>query len=931
MQVSDWTYFSPQYSSLKLSCSRYGYIATSSHNIFSIYKKTEKGIIPISSAKKCKNIITCHSWYQECDLEGEMPLRIFFGTQSGKCFIFDVPTFDIISHFAISNSPVTSIEWSNIHKNYVFIGCENGNVISGALLDSPQIGQPAITIFSSITCEFPIEFICINQNDNNSLIVGSKNGSFELYSNIYEKSPKKILSGNLEQDGELNIIQCGFLPHINDAFYLISTNSIYLGFAHEKSTISIFPTISFQQIIGTFFPKNDENAMIIIQSGSIILLKFILEKGWKKIMEIPQFNSPAESFCVFDESSFIFTTRGNNLYRVKYFKNKLFVCDFMRHLVKKPTQIAVNNSFFAFIVNDDETNFLYLAPQLTYMTEYCLMYNLNVGEVNQIEWISDTDLIISTQSKNKDRQNLYFFNYEKRQLISILRPQLELVTGFPMHFHIQSNQEYFAVTVCGNALSIYKIQQSEKPIEIVFTILSENGASSFAGNENFLIFYKDRVEHYSIQPFSLINVIKITAMNISPIIASALTLDFSLICFGNDDVAVFHNKIKNNQGNNLTTNNSLVLDQQNNEKHFNNSEKNDLLENGEEILNKYQIIGQISSPSYIKVASDNISSIIQGKDDCIIITYISENRIKLQFPKSKIQMVDYVSNSIIFVNKSCSHSFTFKNIDDLTPIDTPHIIQKINQKPFHQFLEKIQNETDPEKVAQISSDMNLFYLQDVINSACSNCDSRCFGINMNQERILNLLRSVSYLFEQTHSSIFQRREIVYKKLIGDNLGTFSSLLNTNRDDINFTKNVMKAVLISLKLNEQNLEQTLSSLSKNGCDEDVTDLLFHRGRYFEAAMNFLKDNELEYAILATKLILNEKEQKDMISIIVSYFKNNDMSHHIAPFLMGMHCFEEAANYLKEQGKINSYIIVRSLYINEENHAQFSLLRDLNYCQ
>lgn len=502
MQVSEWPYCSNHSSPPQLSCSRHGFIASASFNLLSIYKNTPKGLKAISSAKAFDNLITTISWCNSYDLEGIIPLILLVGFDNGSVILFDVPSFSIISTFPLSESAITSSEWSNIHSNHFFVGCQNGDLISVSLEKSTEKAL-SYDKFWSVSCSFPIEQLHTNENDCQMLMVASNQGKFAIYDLIYNESPSQLFTGSFEEDPDIQnklnsitstqntpfnsnpnfnsnatntfstsaffdiknskiFVQCGFHPHLNDIFYFVTQTRIFYGFIKEKTTVSLFPTITFNRLVGVFFPASDENAIAVIQRHTTLLLSFSLGKGWKSLCEITNFMSTAVSYsdCKFDKNSFIVASKGNNLSIIKYYRRKLFYVTFMRSLANKPSKIAVNSSFYAFIVAHSKTQpynptnnlFLYLAPQITCMTDLSIVYNINLNHnynrnycstsnfnanssnrvsngilfVTQIEWITDTDLIFSARCQD-NKHKLFYFNYERRELLSILKPQLEFL------------------------------------------------------------------------------------------------------------------------------------------------------------------------------------------------------------------------------------------------------------------------------------------------------------------------------------------------------------------------------------------------------------------------------------------------------------------------------------------------------------------------
>lgn len=504
MQVSEWTYCSNKSLPPILSCSRYGFVASASFNLLTIYRNTATGLKPISSSKAFEKPITTISWCNFYDSESILPLYLLIGFDNGHGILLDIPKFSIISNFSLSESAVTSSEWSNIHSNHFFVGCQNGDLISAYFAKSTENeGELHIVISWATSCAFPVEQLHVNHNDCQMLMIASNQGKFAIYDQIYDDSPMRLFTGTFEEEEEENLpknlvstqnsisasnnnlnlssnatnsissstffdninqksfVQCGFHPHVNDIFYFASQSRIFYGFIKEQKTVSLFPSSSFIRIVGVFFPPSDENSIVVIQRPSILLLSYSINKSWKRLCEVPNFNNAAVSFadCKFEKNSFIVASRGNNLSVIKFHRRKLFYSSFMRNLVNKPSKIAVNNSFYAFIVKNPKTHtvgpninnyFLYLAPQLTCMTNLCLVYNINfvsnckrnyfitsnsqsfqkmtneILYITQMEWVSDTDLIFAARCED-NKHKLFFFNYKRRELISILKPQLEFM------------------------------------------------------------------------------------------------------------------------------------------------------------------------------------------------------------------------------------------------------------------------------------------------------------------------------------------------------------------------------------------------------------------------------------------------------------------------------------------------------------------------
>ena len=389
MQVSEWPYCSNKSLPPLLSCSRHGFVAAASFNLLTIYQNTKKGLKPISSSKSFEKAITTISWCNFYDSESMMPLCLLIGFENGNAIIFDIPKF-LISTFSLSESPITSSEWSNLYSNHFFIGCQNGDLISAYLVKSTEKDADLSVVVSWITsCAFPVEQLHTNHNDCQMLMVASNQGKFAIYDQIYDDTPMRLFTGTFEEDEDLHknvsptqnvapmsnsnnnfnslsnnpnsisstsffdvsdqkhFVQCGFHPHVNDIFYFATQSRIFYGFIKEQTTVALFPSSTFIRLVGVFFPPSDENAIIVIQRPSILLLSYTIEKSWKRLCEIPNFMSGAVSFadCKFEKNSFIVASRGNNLSIVKFYRRKLFYVSFMRNIISKPSKIAVNNSF----------------------------------------------------------------------------------------------------------------------------------------------------------------------------------------------------------------------------------------------------------------------------------------------------------------------------------------------------------------------------------------------------------------------------------------------------------------------------------------------------------------------------------------------------------------------------------------------------------
>ena len=294
MQASEWPYYSSNYSSI-VSCSRYGYIATAYSNILTIYKNTTKGLIPISASITFQWNIQCLSWCTASNSESSLPLTLFIGFDHGNGSIFDIPTFSIICTINVSKSAIISSAWSNISPNHLFLGCENGDLVSITLVKSAENKTELSVIISwVIQTGFPINQLSINYSDCNTLISASHSGRFILYENIYEENPTKLFSGTFEhndQENHCNLVKCGFHPYANDIFYIVTDKHIYYGFVKEKSTITLFPSSPFSHIVGIFFPISDHNSLVVIQKSSSFLLHYSDGQRWKRIQEVPHFNS----------------------------------------------------------------------------------------------------------------------------------------------------------------------------------------------------------------------------------------------------------------------------------------------------------------------------------------------------------------------------------------------------------------------------------------------------------------------------------------------------------------------------------------------------------------------------------------------------------------------------------------------------------------
>ena len=872
MDASDWSYFSRRSGTAKLSVSRFGFIATGSGDLLTIFKEFPNEIKAYSCSKRFDYAISCLSFSHTSN-------RLFVGTDHGKGYILNVADLSVIATFettsrrpsiaAIAANKVLSASvWSFHRPDELFIGFSNGDIVS-ARLDGPE------TVVNWTTnVGFSVDFLELDPHTQSSLIAACRSGSVVVLDGVYENEPTVCMKQEKEEYGAAGncLLQCQFFERLESYFYAVTNEQLHFGAIRERRNMIMLPQGSFKKITGVWMPRVADDIVVVLTQSSMFVLE-CNDNVWATKQELPFGRATFVAQAPLSGEKLLVWLSSNDFLVFEFRRKNVVLKIISPFLPSKPVSFAVNKSLVAASTKDSR---VYVMKNQKSALEIQQIFEFPMElKICQIEWISEHLLLVS--GTETTRNKLFVVNTETRSVLSLLKPHHEFFGAEPSRISYGGGDR-FAVSVGGILLLLYSVEDTPKLLRHV--LFDTRFVVSFRNERQLNVVTKGQCEFRELDSLNKVGTLLLESVKGD--IVHMVNLSTDLMIIG-------------------TTAGELYKVERQTVKNF--------------ASMRGGIRQLLCSPSKELILS------VDENNNCLLIN----SSLVTKKIKQKVKRLVFLDANTILVNIWLSRTLCLLEPRDFMFLDTtPGFEIAGTEGSPDKFREMTAGITDIKRVYSIARDLGLYSVADVLSCFSDDFDSRCYGLNLSRKRFLEHVNFIIQFFKNDRGT----KEIRLMKLLGRKEDVFNKLLSTTPDNPNFAKNAMKAAIASANLaSVKQVKQMVKALVEGGCAQDAIDILILIERYFDAVKLLISEKDFETPVIILRTVLWEFETEDSIANMMNAVRSANSDYQVLSFLMAGHSYGDAYAELVKKGDLFAAAVVKGIEYDEDsevvtfNHAAF----------